>query len=160
MHAMNAKTYGSGWLLRRLSAWFLVVVYVATASPLSLAVAAGAAALDRGHRLIVGAGAGERVQVVLHHASAASAHRHGLLARTLVVMAEKNDGTTPDHVIDLPASNICLPESKTETPSLLSVSLDTRPLPAEHAQGKLTLLSFCPTPDLPVLTRLSTQLLI
>src|SRR6185436_10784128 len=90
--------------LRRVGASCLVLLYLLAGTPLTLAVTTLLATSDRSHHVAVQATA-EGIQLVLRHDCVNSpTHRHGIVARTLTLMAQRPVEGQPDHVIAFAAS--------------------------------------------------------
>jgi hypothetical protein len=88
-----------------------VLVYLLSAMPLVPGLTALLATLDRSHHVAVQQTA-DGLQVVLRHDCVnAPAHRHGLVARALTLIAQRPAEGHPDHVIQFAASATSQPAS-------------------------------------------------
>lgn len=122
--------------LRRVGASCLMLLYLLAGTPLALAVTTLLAMADRSHHVAVQATA-EGIQLVLLHDCVNSpTHRHGIVARTLTLMAQRPVEGHPDHVIDFAASPV----------SPLASAPAIAPAPDSSANQLLSLCDLCPCP--------------
>lgn len=83
----------------------MVLLYVAAASPLGLGFATVVSGLDRSHQVQVSAG-GQGFRLVLHHATSCANHRHGLVAKSLVLFSQPRTVANSDHVLQFSSADI------------------------------------------------------
>lgn len=77
---------------------FVVALYLLTATPLAPMLTAFLAQADRSHHVSIQQKPGG-IAVVLRHDCFTPAHRHGFVARTLTVIAQRTTASQPNHVI-------------------------------------------------------------
>jgi hypothetical protein len=88
-----------GRVLRALGGTGLLLLYLATATPMAAALTALLAAADADHCVAIRQTA-RGLQVVLRHACPNSpAHRHGMVARVLTLFAQRTTPAQMDHII-------------------------------------------------------------
>ena len=122
--------------LRRVGASCLMVLYLLAGTPLTLAVTTLLATADRSHHVAVQPTA-EGIQLVLRHDCVnSSTHRHGIVARTLTLIAQGPVEGQPDHVIEFAASAVL---HQAAAPAIA-------PAPDSSATGLSSPCELCPCP--------------
>jgi hypothetical protein len=121
-----------------------MLLYCLTGTPLALVLTTLLATADRSHYAAVHATA-EGIQLVLLHDCVNSpTHRHGIVARTLILVAQPPIEGHPDHVIEFASSTV---SHRASEPAIA-------PAPDSSVTQLLSLcdLSPCPAPLTPVAT--------
>ena len=141
-----ARLFRVGRLVVRIG---LLSLYLVTATPLAPALTALLALADGAHQVALQQSAGG-VQVVLHHECVRSAaHRHGMVARTLTLFAQRTAGAQLDHVIQFGSANFMSPAPMVAVaPSTQMPALDAFPsgLCRLEAPSLGLFLATCPRP--------------
>lgn len=124
--------------LRRVGGSWLMWLYLLTGTPLVPSVTTLLAMADRSHQVAVQqTGVGIRV-VLRHRCVTCPAHRHGIIARALTLIAQRPAEGHPDHVIQFAASAVSqrapalalTPAARAPAPELFPPPCDLRPCPA------------------------------
>jgi hypothetical protein len=118
------------------------LLYLLAVTPLSLALTALLASADRSHHLGILA-TPDGLQLVLRHDGATrQTHRHGVVARTLVLFAQRATVPPSDHVIQFGAAN-SLGQPAEATPPPLPWRLLAAVIPCSPLLASAT-LTFAP----------------
>ena len=81
------------------------MLYLLTLTPLPLALTALLASSDRSHHVGIQQAANGLQLVLRHDCATLGAHRHGVVARTLILFAQRTTSPPSDHVIQFGAAN-------------------------------------------------------
>lgn len=113
----------------------VAALYLLTATPLAPALTALLALADRSHNVAIQQTTGGVTVVLRHDCANSPTHRHGVVARTLTLIAQRTSEAQPDHVIQFSASTTSIPvsiappiiDSVSNAPALCDVTLCVSP---------------------------------
>jgi len=93
-------------LSRLVAGWCALLLYTVAAFPAGPAFTALLASFDSDHHILIASGR-QGVQLILRHdCENPPAHRHGPVARALVLLARRSAPEQPDHVIQFGSASV------------------------------------------------------
>lgn len=101
---MCHHTNKSNHIRRQLAGWGGLLFYVLALSPVGLVIMGILGTLDADHHAVLQSDA-DGIRLVLRHEGGCARHQHHAVARVLTLFAAESNGTNPDHVLQLGASN-------------------------------------------------------